>query len=218
MNKNSKPATTETARRFNTREGEVSVNILKQQPNSTNLVKISKRMQSIINHCSHFTAKPIGPIYACVKDKHIKNRLPSDFLNTYIVDCLNDSELLETLCQQHNKPVPNRIIYSFSEKRYDNLDKDPKADRGIIATLKEEDPTVSNVLVDHLNIHIMDTHLGKHFEQYKYFIATTCIHYLTDPDRAVDDYDDWFNVESPNGKWRNIISLCACYIIACNLH
>ena len=159
MSKNSKLATTETVRQFHTKEGEVSVNVLKEQSNSTNL---SKRMQSVINHCSHFTAKPIGPIYACIKDKHIKNHLPSDFLNTYIVDCLNDSELLKTLCQQNNEPVPNRIVYSFSEKRYDNLDEDPKADRRIIATLKEEDPTVSNVLVDHLNIHIMGTHLGKH--------------------------------------------------------
>ena len=108
MSKNSKLANTETARRFNTKEGEVSVNVLKEQSNSTNL---SKRMQSVINYCSHFTAKQIGPIYACIKDKHIKNNLLSDFLNTYIVDCLNDSELLKTLCQQNNEPVPDCIVH-----------------------------------------------------------------------------------------------------------
>ena len=164
MSKNSKLAATGTARQFDRREGEVSVNILKEEPNSTSLVKISKKMQSIINHCSYFTAKPIGPIYASVKDKHIKDHLPSDFLNTYIVDSSTDSELLKTSYQQHNEPVPDRIVYSFSEKRCDDLDKDPKADKGIKATLKEENPTTANVLVNHLNIHIMGIHLGKYFE------------------------------------------------------
>lgn len=83
----------------------------------------------------------------------------------YIVDNSTDSELFKKLCQQHNEAVPDRIVYSFSEKRYDGLDKDPRADLGIIVTLNEENPTVANVLVDHLHIHIMDMHLGKHFDQ-----------------------------------------------------
>ena len=112
-----------------------------------------------------------------------------------------DCELLKTLCQQHNEPVSDRIVYSFLEKHYDDLDKDSKADQGIIATLKEQNSTVANVLVDHLNIHIMSIHLGKHFEQCKYYTY----YYLTDPDnRAMDDYDDLLTVESSNGynKWR----------------
>ena len=90
----------------------------------------------------------------------MKERLPSDFLKSYIVDNSTDCELLTNLCQKHNQNVPNCIVYPFSEKRYDDLDKDPKADLGIIATLNEENPTIANVLVDHLNIHIMGVHLG----------------------------------------------------------
>ena len=117
-------------------------------------------MEIIINHCSQFIAKPIGPLYACIKDKNIKDCLPSDFLNSYIVDNSTDCGLFKNLCQQHDQTVPDRIVYSFLEKRYNGLDKDPKADIGIIATLNEENPTIANVLVDHLNIHIMGVHLG----------------------------------------------------------
>ena len=122
-------------------------------------------MQSIIERCSQFIRKPMGPIYACIKDQHIKDRLPSDFRNSYIVDNNTDSELLKKLCEKHNETVPNRITYSFLEKRYNDLDKDPKADKGIIMTLNEENPTVANVMVDYLDIHIMGILLGKHFEQ-----------------------------------------------------
>ena len=207
MSENSKLATTEAARRFNGREEKVSVK-LTEEPNS-----LSKKMQSIIDHCSHFTAKPLGPIYACVKDEHIRDHLPSDFLDTYIVNCPTDSELLKTLCQQHNEPVPDRIVYSFLEKHYDDLEKVPKADKGMIAALKEENPTVANVLVDYLNIHIIGVQMGKYSEKCIYFTVIKCIHYLIDPDRAMDDYDDLLNAESPNGRRRNIILL-----YASNLH
>ena len=165
--------------------------------------KDSFTLRSLLN----LRTKPIGPIYACVKNKNIKDSLPSYFLNTYIVDSLTDSQLLKTLCEQHNEPVPDHIIYSFSEKPYDNLDKDPKADKGIIARLKEKNPTVANVLADHLNIHIMGIHSGKHFEHCIYFNIS--IHYLTDPDnKAMDDFEELLNVESPNGygKYWNIRS------------
>ena len=96
-------------------------------------------MESIINHCSQFIVKPIGPIYACNKDRNIKDRLPSHFHNSYIVEFISDCELFKKLCQQHND---------------DDLDKHPKADLGIIVTLNEEDPTIANILCDHLNIYI----------------------------------------------------------------
>ena len=118
-------------------------------------------MESIINHCSQFIVKPIGPIYACIKDRNIKDRLPSHIPNSYIVDFISDCELFKKLCQQHNQTVPDHIVYSFSEKSYDDLDKHPKADLGIIVTLNEEDPTIANVLCDHLNnIYIMGVDLG----------------------------------------------------------
>ena len=117
-------------------------------------------MGNIINHCSQFIAKPIGPIHACIKDKYLKEFLPLDFLNSYIVDNSTDAELLKELCLQHNEIVPDRIVYSFSEKRYNDLSKDPKANLSMIATLNEENPIIANILVDHLNIHILGVHLG----------------------------------------------------------
>ena len=91
--------------------------------------------------------------------------MPSNFCNSYIVDNSTDYELFKKLCQQHNETVPDHIVYSFSEKRYNDLEKDPKADKAIIATLNEENPTIANVLVDHMDIHIMGINLGKHFKQ-----------------------------------------------------
>lgn len=121
-------------------------------------------MQSIINHCTQFIEKPIGPIHSCVNDERIKDCLPLSILNTYIVDNNTDCDLLRKLCEQHNEPIPDRIAYPFSQKLYDDLEKDPKADIGMIESLKQEKPTIANVLVDHLNIHIMGMHSCKQFE------------------------------------------------------
>ena len=120
-------------------------------------------MQSIIDHCTKFNTKPIGPIHSCVNDKRIKDCLPFSFLNTYIVDNNTDCDLLRKLCEQHNEPIPDCIVYPFSQKLYDDLEKDPKADIGMIECLKQENPIIANVLVDHLNIHIMGMHLCKQF-------------------------------------------------------
>ena len=79
--------------------------------------------------------------------------MSSSFLNVFIVDNLNDSELLKKLCEQHNEPIPDHIVYSFSQQLYDDLDKNPKADIGMIESLKGENATIANVLIDHLNIH-----------------------------------------------------------------
>ena len=75
-------------------------------------------MESIINHCSQFIVKPIGPIYACNKDRNIKDRLPSHFHNSYIVEFISDCELFKKLCQQHNQTVERAT--------YDDLDKHPR--------------------------------------------------------------------------------------------
>ena len=125
--------------------------------------KISNNMQSIISHCTQFNAKPIGPIHACVNSQRIKDSLPLSFMNVYIVDNNTDSDTLQKLCEQHNEPIPDRIVYPFSEKHYADLEKDPKADIGIIESLKAENPIIANVLVDHLNIHVMGMHSCKHF-------------------------------------------------------
>ena len=127
-------------------------------------VKISEQMQSIIGCSTQFSAKPIGPIHACINDRQIKASLPSSFLNTYIVDNNADCDSLKKLCEQHNEPVPDRIVYPFSQKLYDDLEKDPKADIGMIESLKQENPTIANVLVDYLNLHVMDMHSRKQFE------------------------------------------------------
>ena len=54
------------------------------------------------------------------------------------------------------------LSYSFLAKCYNDLDKVPKANQSLIAMLKEENPTVANVLVDHLIRH----NLGKQSKQY----------------------------------------------------
>ena len=91
--------------------------------------KISEQMQSIIGCSTQFSAKPIGPIHACINDRQIKASLPSSFLNTYIVDNNADYDLLKKLCEQRNWPVPDCIVYPFSPKLYDDLEKDPRADK-----------------------------------------------------------------------------------------
>ena len=65
--------------------------------------------------------------------------------------------VLQKLFEQHDEPIPDHVVYPFSEKHYD-LEKDPKADIGIIESLKEENTIIANVLVDHLNIHVMGMH------------------------------------------------------------
>ena len=107
--------------------------ILKEESTLTNHlqpadVKISNDMQSIISQCTQFNAKPIGPIHACVNNQRIKDSLPLSFLNVYIFDSNTDADVFQKLCEQHNEPIPELIVYPFSEKHYDDLEKDPKAD------------------------------------------------------------------------------------------
>ena len=121
-------------------------------------------MQSIISHSTQFSAKPIGPIHSCISDKRIKASLPSSFLNAYIVDNCADYDSLKKSCEQHNELVPDHIVYPFSQKLYDDLEKDPKANIGMIESLKHEDPIIANVLVDHFNLHVMGMHSCKQFK------------------------------------------------------
>ena len=100
--------------------------ILKEESTLFDQLQPDVKIRSIISHCTQFNVKPIGPIHGCVNNQRIKDSLPLSFLNVYIVDNNTDCDVLQKLCEQHNEPIPDCIVYPFSEKRYDDLEKDPK--------------------------------------------------------------------------------------------
>ena len=115
-------------------------------------IKISQKMQNIIDKHPHFSAKPIGPLYQHLSD-NFRCMLPSSFLHCYVVASYEDSEVLAKLCQKYKEAVPDRIIREYGTELYEDIMNDSTAESYVIKLLREENPVVANLLIDYFEIH-----------------------------------------------------------------
>lgn len=141
-------------------------------------IKLSKKMQKIIDNSQDFTAKPIGPLY-----KHLSENftlmLPSAFLHCYIVANYEDSEMMAQLCREYKEKAPERIIRDYHTTIYEDVLNDLSADSGVVDLLKKENPIVANVLIDYFEIH----------KQSKFILCMCCCSLL------------WVQIESSGTIW-----------------
>lgn len=120
--------------------------------NDQKAIKISSKIQDIIQQHPLFTEKPIGPVHQFLSS-HFQCQLPLAFLNAYVVTNEEDAALLKTLCKKNHEPIPDIIVYPFAKTMYDDLEKDSRVDPGAVETLSKENPTLANVLIDYFELH-----------------------------------------------------------------
>jgi len=115
-------------------------------------VKISSKMQGIIQLHPSFTEKPIGPVHQFLSS-HFQHQLPVAFLNAYVVTNQEDATMLKALCKKNHEPIPDVIVYPFVKIMYDDLEKDSRVDPRAVEALSKENPTLANVLIDYFELH-----------------------------------------------------------------
>ncbi|XP_065909687.1 uncharacterized protein [Dysidea avara] len=115
------------------------------------IVKLSKKMKTIIQNHPSFLFKPCGPAHEYISNS-LKTNLPAAFLHSYVVDNYEDQKCLKDLCYAHKEPVPITIVQKFTNKMYD-LKDDVETNKQTADLLNQEEPTMANVLIDYFHLH-----------------------------------------------------------------
>jgi len=147
-------------------------------------VKISSKMQNIIQLQPSFTKKPIGPVYQFLSS-HFQSQLPVAFLNAYVVTNEEDAALLKALCMKSHEPIPDVIVYPFAKVMYDDLKKDSRVDPGAVEALSKENPTLANVLIDYFELH----KFGK-MKNYAMRVFYLCVYMYIGRPVVINPYDE----------------------------
>ena len=117
-------------------------------------VYISQELQDLIKDHPDFSTTPIGPVGNCMVSEQLRNIIPESLATSYIVNCHKDTVMLWNLISSKKEAQPPIITYSFPSEMYSHIcsDKGFMTNSNSMATLKMENPTIANVLIDHFGL------------------------------------------------------------------
>ena len=117
--------------------------------NDDPVVYASEELQQTIKNHHGFSAVPLGPIGDCIVSNQLRDAVPQSFTASYVVNCVQDSRILRELVSTHGDPQPTIIVYPYQQEMYTTVDENITVDTVPIATLRLENPTIANLVIDH---------------------------------------------------------------------
>ena len=115
-------------------------------------VYVAEELQQTIKDHPGFSSTPIGPIGDYIISDQLRKTIPQSFAASYVVNCVEDSTILHQLVSAHGGLMPTIIIYPHQPKMYATVDENVTVNTVTIATLKCENPTIANLLIDYFGI------------------------------------------------------------------
>lgn len=117
--------------------------------NNDPVVYVPEEAQQMIKDHPGFSAPPIGPIADCIVSDQLLNTVPQSFAASYIVNCLEDARIMRELISARGDPQPIIIVYPHQLEMYTTVDENITVDTVSIASLKCENPTIANLVIDY---------------------------------------------------------------------
>ena len=109
-------------------------------------VYVSDKMKKLIEGSKTFSYPPIGPVGDCINSSIFQQRIPSSFLQSYIVNSSEDAKQFHELFVENNEKPPTVVVYPFNHKV---LYGDVKMDPQMLYALESENPVIANLIIDH---------------------------------------------------------------------
>ena len=109
-------------------------------------------MVELIKSSENFSLPPIGPVGDHINSTNLQHLIPTSFLQSYIVNSVQDARLLHQLFLDNKHLPPTVMVYPFDHQTHYN--EDVQLNKQMLETLQAENPIIANLLVDHFEDHL----------------------------------------------------------------
>ena len=96
-------------------------------------------MVELIKTSENFSLPPIGPVGDHISSTNLQHLIPASFLQSYIVNSVQDARLLNQLFVDNKQIPPTVMIYPFDNQTHKQM----------LEALQAENPIIANLIVDH---------------------------------------------------------------------
>ena len=109
-------------------------------------------MVELIKSTESFTLPPIGPVGDHISSTNLRCLIPASFLQSYVVNSVQDAKLLYQLFVDNKHLPPTVMIYPFDHQTH--YDDDVQMNKQMLEALQAENPIIANLIVDHFEDHL----------------------------------------------------------------
>ena len=109
----------------------------------------SEELQEAIKSHPGFTTPPMGPIGDYIVSEELRHIIPQSFATSYLVHSVEDASILREVVAAHGEPHPAVIVYPRCEVIQADDENLIIGDCVSLASLRLEDPTIANLVIDH---------------------------------------------------------------------